>query len=496
MQRLGGRRAAQESEWREWGTTIGGFLWWISRLVQIGWHGLGSMQSGDEDGLIAPLIPTWKNCSMVLIKDYNVTMACSARLGEGPIYFALWMGLLSIWWHPRLRETLHRRYGQLKGLRDYYVMQVISLTVGTAVWCWQTRMSHTDAKVHQGLHFFMIVFSIVSVVSSYHSITVDYTSKVSFKESPDPLIRPKTMNTTTKQNDSRGTVQPPSFARGSQQTTQPGPFSIIDLVPPTPRISAPRLPTPPPEADYNDSEAMDWTPSQTPLRPINATRIISQPFGKHQLNEPSPFHGTLPANVISPAHRLRRPQNQPTFHAASEAKKQSLFTKPDKKARSTRSTGQGLDLTSLDLSLGPSPARAHDDDDDDNVSSPSKSVYSNLSPAKFERPRFFPQRDYQDTGLEGLLARSFTLDEAPVEVRQEGKSQAVMLREEQGQTALGSQISVRALLMLVLVILGGLLWVGVWRSWIAGARHDSRIETVVDGIWPTVLEMVKRFLAI
>ena len=174
------------------------------------------------------------------------------------------------------------------------------------------------------------------------------------------------------------------------------PLSINDFAPreqqPTPSYQPL---TPPP--DDNDDEAMDWTPSQeTNFRPATVYRSLDQAV---QETQPSPFHGRLPPNIVSQNHRLRNPPNQPTFRKASTKQKQAFFGTPSKQIMR---------------------------DTDSDVTSIAETITSDWSPTKFAAPKFFPESDrHAETGLEDILARSFTIAEEPAEVRANQKRRQV-----------------------------------------------------------------------
>ena len=500
MQRLGGRRVVEEPWWKRWGVFWLGVMWAVSWLAELGWHVLGLFNEGGY-GSVTPLTPTLKYCFTNTFEEYEITPACLAQVREGPVYFALCMGLFSACWHPKLREKLEKRYAKLVGLKDYYKIHFLALAVRWLAWYWMDGMNLPDVRLYRPIHLFLLTFSIISIISSYKAVSTDYTPKVSFKESPEPLIRNRNRNRNRNAVDKEANTstqsRQPSLFRGNQPIIQPRPFSINDLAPPTTPPSAPRLPTPPPEVDYDDEEAMDWTPSHPPLRPDNTNRILPSPLRYSGQEEPSPFHGTLPASIVSPAHRLRNPPNQPTFRAASAAKKQTLFPKQSAASKSIKapSTGHPLDLTSLGMSLAPSTTSVHQEGE----GSPSKTVFSDHSPVKFARPRFFPQKDYEtDTGLEGLLANSFTLDEAPAEVHAARQQTQLARQREQQALSAKRSVKVRAGFMLIVMLVVGIWWVkacyvvegGIQRG---GKRVDG---TLYDALAQYLKGAIRGFLAI
>jgi len=180
---------------------------------------------------------------------------------------------------------------------------------------------------------------------------------------------------------------------------------------PQPRQIQYSYPTQPPTPPDTDSEAMDWTPS-TSFNP--APLYHPQPV-LPQSQQPSPFHGCLPPNTLSPAHRLRNPPStQPVFRAAS-SKKQSRAE--------PRHTGNPLDLNDLNTFSNPESRNSAQ-------SSPEDPLFSEVSPkgarGGFREPAFFPAGDRTDTGLEGLFSGTFSLGEEPfrrVDAKRGGRGQ-------------------------------------------------------------------------
>ena len=223
---------------------------------------------------------------------------------------------------------------------------------------------------------------------------MDYTPRVNFHD-----LTPERFVSQRDQPDSVGTTELKPNVTGQSFDTNEAPngtefipFSIRDFAPQSP-VSAPTLYRPLTPPDEDSDNAMDWTPSQPSSLPpaplLRATRATT----KHS-QEPSPFHGHLPADIISPAHKLRNPPNQPTFRKASAAQKQKFF-----KPTATRSIRDDYSETSEPPSL-------------------SEVDFGDASPIKFADPKFFPEAERKDTtGLENLFSNIFTISEEPAEVR-------------------------------------------------------------------------------
>ena len=258
-------------------------------------------------------------------------------------------------------------------------------------------------------------------IISFRSIRTDYNIRVLFQESPEPLVARRAQQTSSiaESNQLNGELYT-SMAKPSTR-----PFSIDDFAPRVqqqPPLYQP--PTPPPDED--DDEAMDWTPSQeTNFRPTSIYRRLDSAAQQAEQSQESPFHGRLPPNIVSQNHRLRNPPNQPTFRKASAKQKQAFFNTPIKRA------GR---------------------DDDSDAGSVAETTVADFSPMKFTSPRFFPQSDHHaETGLEDILARSFTIAEEPAEVRQNQKKG----RTVEGRRRLAASGSVNWTRMLIYCIILG-----------------------------------------
>ncbi len=263
-------------------------------------------------------------------------------------------------------------------------------------------------------------------IISFQSIRTDYNTRVLFQESPEPLIARRAQQTSSiaESNQPNGDLYT-SLAKPSTR-----PFSINDFAPRVQQQPTPyQPPTPPP--DENDDEAMDWTPSQeTNFHPTAIYRSLDSAVQQAEQSQESPFHGRLPPNIVSQNHRLRNPPNQPTFRKASTKQKQAFFNTPNK--------------------------RAWQDEDSDAVSV-AETTAADLSPMKFTSPKFFPQSDqHAETGLEDILARSFTIAEEPAEIRENQK----VGRSVKDQRRLAANGSVNWTRMLICCIVLG--FCGLW----------------------------------
>ena len=427
-------------------------MWFLSWMVQLGWHVLGLIDATTLDGRKDIL-----RLPIDSLKLSDVVPASLERTGEHTLYIGLWVGLLSIWWHPRMGEKLIKPFGKLHGLSDYYKLQVVFLAARIAVWYWVTQTNVSDAETIYGIHLLTLVFSLFTITTLYCTVSTDYTPKVSFKESPEPLVKYRSGS------GNNANIPPPtqlSFNRGNAPITRPRHFSINDLAPRAATqasTSKTRLPTPPPEADYLDPTAMDWSRTPMPLR--KSTPNLPPPFKP----QPSPFHNDLSNNTDPPARRPYQPPGTKVSYRAAMAARNTASPPISSDTRNSRSitppksrtTGHALDLHPLIYALENqvSPPANHDDDDDDDH----ESVVSNLSPRKnpFASQEFFPQQAVEETGLEGIMAQAFRIGEVPTEVartrEEERVSQEAVRRDEVVARSIARSIARRALLATIFI---------------------------------------------
>ena len=416
MDRLrGGRRERISLGWRGWVVRVGGIAWAVSWVLQISWHIMGMMNlmnGAEGDGLVEEQESSWKQCAYSAKATGQISPACFDRVSMELVPTILWIGLVVAWWHPRLQEKLDKPFAHVVGLADYYKLQVVSMGARWGCWYWVTHRSPVEPRTYHAVHLFMTLFNLLVILSSFRSVSIDYTPRVSFAESPEPLVRRKAASDAQTSSSipisSTNNTQFSSHGR-NPNTKPPSNFSINDLAPQPRAVKHPaRLPTPPPEP-YDDDAAMDWTPSITnsfsPAHPSRTTanNILNPP----QPIQPSPFHGTLPSNVHPPSHRLRNPQTALPFFSLQ----------PTNASKTSALDMSGLGSSLFNPNSRPSTTKAQP------PMSPSEGNNDDDRPDRkrgglgFAPQRFFTHSDRNtDTGLEELLAASFRLEETPLEV--------------------------------------------------------------------------------
>ena len=458
------------SRWQRLFVFLGGLLWSLSIAGQLAWDGFnlvpnpGAGELTDEDVTLSV-----SRCLQGIVQGAPPFPTCSG-LADSLAGVALALGVVSVWWNPRLQEKLTRVGGRITGKAEFYKLQAILLAARSLAFWWISN-DESNPLMTKGVHGSMLFFGILvsqkfghftelwltlfqSNLMSFRAIKVDYTPRVVFQDTSEPLTSPQAQ---LEAADYRHET-PSNFVRqltsySGQRSSNPQPFSINDFAPLArqqnliPYQSPYRPPTPPPEEDY---EAMDWTPSQqatliqqAPLKPATFYRPLPS------ATQPSPFHGHLPADVVSMEHRLRNPPNKPTFRKASESTKQNFSRTPK-----TNSYHDYDTMSEATTEYEPSIAET-----------------ATPATTRFADPKLRLQAGQdEDTGLEQRLANTFYLEDEPNEVR--------TLRQQQMSSTGGAPLSIAGVLaqyhrlsVSLLLIISFLLW-----------RSDFSLLTTTYGV--------------
>ncbi|KAL9097255.1 MAG: hypothetical protein Q9165_000682 [Trypethelium subeluteriae] len=443
--------------WRSIVIFTAGLLWWISILGQLIWHvtevSLESFddssnrrnlytQSSVEQCMKEVIIHDLANIfKLIRISHPRSTSATNPYCGlvlNGAAKSALKLGLLSFWWNNCLRaKIVDRRLGRMKGLGEYYQMQVLVSLVRW--WALQyldhPRSTGLTSKAFRGGHVVMLILFAFTTYKSCRLVYLDRSTRLNFNKQRRPLVDESQLQS---EEDSSNLVATPSSStrryvdpyhsevreqrrreerdrvqaavRMRQQAEQ-SPLTPYNRVSTSlsrdPYNPSPVTPlTPPPEDDslttpsdsYDSENAMEWTPTQAqfqprrPVQPFLASGSQQQQSPAPVLDYKSPFRGTLPPAPLPPAFRLRNPP-QLSFHRPSEEKRNLFQDAVMRRSGADEQSGVG----------NSSSTRQGDEDGTRDMQ---------LRPSKW-----FLESDYVDTGLETAFASVFSLDDTPKEVR-------------------------------------------------------------------------------
>lgn len=362
------RRIASRTGWRSIVVTLGGLFFWTSITGQLVWNLIGVREnpmritSESENSMgLRPLQCAVQLATGLTDRGCAVAFAPVAQI-------AIILGFLSIWWNPKWHHKLQGREGRLVGLRDYYVVNVVTLLLRFGFWTLARNLFMTGPTFHNGkvTHGFAMVVTLVFTVYAMTRIEIDTTPLVSWQDNPVQLLSQQQYNPPARAESLQPTLSSTDTLTATQNFQE---FPISSLAP-EPQRKIWQAPTPPPD---EDPDAMEWEPSQN-FQPNPRLPKAKAPSG------PSPFHGALPAK---PTNRLLHPQpERQTPQKEAIGLPPGFFDKRNHLARQKDS--------------------------------------SQLPP--MAQPKFFSQRDRDaDTGLEGIFNAVFSLGDTPtVQVQQAG----------------------------------------------------------------------------
>jgi Ima1 N-terminal domain len=160
-------RKARNRNWRTLLVFAGAAGHWGSVAGQLSWHLLASMDSNRiKPGEGSSVFSISLSCIKQAIGKQQVESQCSSGLAPYS-GLALLLGILSLWWNPKLWLKVEGRSGRFVGLGEYYKVQLIILVVRFVAWALlKDRMiSGINPSLSRAMHIFMMGFIIL--VRSY-----------------------------------------------------------------------------------------------------------------------------------------------------------------------------------------------------------------------------------------------------------------------------------------------------------------------------------------
>ncbi|GIC88411.1 uncharacterized protein Aud_004806 [Aspergillus udagawae] len=365
-------RHARRWNWRNLLVSAGAIGYWGSVAGQLAWDTLGVLSADHHlrDMYDDLSLPSFASCSRATLQTRQLPSSCWIDLSPYA-GIALVVGILSLWWNPKLRLKVEGRGGRFVGLGEYYQVQLIVMVARCVFWAVLKDPSSSGLQpaLPPALHLFMILFTILnlkSVVVSRRVVKYDTRPLVAWSDST-PTATPSRKAVTSPGVQSSTTAHRLTSSRGTdQQATSRFPLEKLATPRPVPESETLIPPTPPPQVDD-----MDWTPSvQHEIKPTVSVRQRDTPS---VLNGPLPFYGSLPAAPKPPSWDLR------TQSSRSKPIQQVIERNPFHRTP-----------TQSPSSWQRKPAGQAD--------------------SVFAPPKFFPTSDHlASTGLESLFDRAFTI---------------------------------------------------------------------------------------
>lgn len=364
MHRKHGRRKTPELQLRSLFISLAGAGQVFSLIIQLLWH-LGSSQNDDTARISASRL----SC----LQSWPPHAQCSKYI-EAWAPYSLVIALLCVWWNPKWQHRLYGKEGRLIGLRNYYLAQCFLLALRFTAWVALTEFP--SLQLHSSIVHTVCLgaFSMIGIYSWFALVHIDTTPLVDWHKVQPPL-------TDAEQ------FRPPDIS--AYQARPNKYFSVDNLATSSAVAYEPwRPPTPP----VTEDDSMDWAPSARPFGP--RPRIPPPKY-----DQPSPFHGTLPAAPMRGTLNPNRSTQEPS--------KKALGLPPgffglSKSSRSEQGNGFQQDTETI------------------------------FAPAKF-----FGHDRQSDTGLEGIFDKMFSVRDTtePRETAQQQSQLHATLNSSWGEHA-------------------------------------------------------------
>ncbi len=201
----GGYIPRGESGWKSLLVFVGGVMWALSMAGQIVWDVIVLLSPKQDYGeLLDPDASlSASECMHQVMRGLSLPSGCNT-LVDPVARIALLLGVLSLWWNPRLQDRLGRPGGKIVGVAEYYKLQAILLLARCLGWIYLagTANAEHDSQTTKGIHAALLFFGILVSHSqrvqalvltrisrlSCHSARSALTTapKLSFRTAPNP----------------------------------------------------------------------------------------------------------------------------------------------------------------------------------------------------------------------------------------------------------------------------------------------------------------------
>ena len=165
MQRTRGTVFAPSGwSWNRLGVAVGGTAWLSAGIAPVLWNFMGALKVMEEPHGLRDVDPSSSMSSCLWQSWQNKeTKSDCARLYHPVASLSLILGILSIWWNPKLAKRTEGKGGRLVGLKEYYKLQVMFLAIRLAAWAvlGETTSIQVDPQTAKATHYFMLVFTVV-----------------------------------------------------------------------------------------------------------------------------------------------------------------------------------------------------------------------------------------------------------------------------------------------------------------------------------------------
>jgi len=151
-----------------------GVGWMLGIVLQACWHAMAAMSVPQQWSLdeyeesLYSGAPTPVDCVYQAVNSRRLHKACVAPATSW-MPFVLLLSLMTIWWNKHLQTLYTRPSASPTGIRDYYILQVITLAIRISGWYFlRPDAPHLIGDMLKAGHLFMIMLiALVSSVVTY-----------------------------------------------------------------------------------------------------------------------------------------------------------------------------------------------------------------------------------------------------------------------------------------------------------------------------------------
>lgn len=167
-QSRGGRsvRNRRKWRWRSLFVSTGAVAFWASVAGQLSWNAMGCLAdttSFSENQRLVHLSKTLlRSCLDQGVRYKRMQGECAISL-QPYAGLALVLGVLSLWWNPKLRYKVDGKSGRISGVREYYRIQIVALVVRFVAWTvlQDPTITGLNPTLSPAIHIFVIIFTLI-----------------------------------------------------------------------------------------------------------------------------------------------------------------------------------------------------------------------------------------------------------------------------------------------------------------------------------------------
>ncbi|KMU88616.1 hypothetical protein CIHG_06554 [Coccidioides immitis H538.4] len=186
-------RNQRKWRWRSLFVSTGAVAFWTSIAGQLSWNIMGyiadiTLQAEDQQPaqLSKALLGSCLDEGRL---HRRVQSECALAL-QPYAGLALVLGVLSLWWNPKLRYKVDGRSGRISGAREYYRIQIVTLVVRFVAWTalQDTSITALNPKLTPAIHTFMAFFTLITTIASRAAIRFSTRPLVSWNDNIESLV--------------------------------------------------------------------------------------------------------------------------------------------------------------------------------------------------------------------------------------------------------------------------------------------------------------------